>query len=168
MWTFPHSDLAPFLGIEAARPDALSSSGYAEVAETIEAAWRGIYRRIYGATADSDLAEELTQEVFCRVLSRSLRAGMLPLKRATCCKWQKTWSETNGVAMHAGVITPLLTTGLLGFPVQKKPFSIKPTSRYFEVSCRPSASRSDESCTSASPRNYRLRRRPGLHIAPPR
>lgn len=80
-WSSPHEDLSPFLMPHAGTTTELMSCSR-EAGETIEAAWQGVYCRIYAAISDHDQAQELTQEVFCRVLSRLLCGQTESLKRA--------------------------------------------------------------------------------------
>lgn len=79
-WASPDADLTMFLRRRAAggAPGAPPQEG----SDTLGAAWRGVYCRIYAAVRDRDQAEELTQEVFCRVLHRLDTGRTAALTRA--------------------------------------------------------------------------------------
>src|ERR1700722_18258175 len=80
-WSSPHADLSGYLldrGVTIHGPDRLDGAAR----QTLEAAWIGVYNRISSLVSDHHQAEELTQEVFSRVLTRLHRGETGSLKRA--------------------------------------------------------------------------------------
>jgi RNA polymerase sigma-70 factor (ECF subfamily) len=84
MWRSGDADIGSVLspgpvGAAATEPPP----AVAGAAETVRAAWEGVYHRLYSSVRDQDRAEDMTQEVFCRVLTRmAAREDQEALRRA--------------------------------------------------------------------------------------